>query len=259
MVRRYIQHAKQQQQQQQHDKRARNYCPCWRPDQAQSQQHNHQGPILWMILLAGLSFCLINFTYMFFATHMQSTIPSFFNQQHQSDLLHVLTPVERANPKLQTQSALNVGDKEPILQILKDAGVHDAVTPAILAQLPTWQDVVNKLGPEPRIFGLDSCQTFRTTIPPAEAVIAPAGAFNSGTNLMASLLIANCHNPARRKQYHSDGVRWQVSWGKHQPPKFRADQAVYENLGDASANENILPVVTIRDPYTWLQSLCRNR
>ena len=148
--------------------------------------------------------------------------------------------------------------KERIYQILKDAHMDQDVTPEIMTDLPTWQQVVDRLGPEPRIYGLDSCPTFQRTVPHAEAFIAPAGAFNSGTNLMAELLIANCYNPARRKKYKSDGVRWQVNWGKHQPPKFRVDQAVYKDKFDLP-NENILPVVTIRDPYAWLQSMCRNR
>ena len=250
MVRRYT-----------HNAKANNLSNNKRAQHPHPHQHQHAhnnqstSPIVWMILLAGLSFCLINVTYIFCATHLQS-IPSFASRYR-----HDRLPQKNDDNSTSPGPGADIGrDKERILQILKDAGVDQAITPEVLAKLPTWQDVVNKLGPEPRIYGLDSCQTFQKSLPHAsDGLIAPAGAFNSGTNLMAELLIANCYSPARRKEYGSDGVRWQVNWGKHQPPKFRVDQAVYKNLADASENEHMLPVVTIRDPYTWLQSLCRNR
>lgn len=154
----------------------------------------------------------------------------------------------------------NNADKKRVIQVLRDAKMARGLTQEQIDQLPTWQQVVDRLGPAPRIHGLDSCRDFQTTIVPEEAFIAPAGAFNSGTNLMAELLIANCYNPARKKKYGTAGVRWQVNWGKHQPPKFRLDHGVYhDKKAEDMPNENILPIVTIRDPYAWLQSMCRNR
>jgi hypothetical protein len=123
-------------------------------------------------------------------------------------------------------------------------------------------------GTYPRIYGLeeeeDSCRTFQTAVDPSEAFIAPAGTFNSGTNLLAELLIANCHLPARQKKYgpQNAGVRWQVNWGKHQSPtRFRMSNHSVTSTTTTSTvkNENILPIVTIRNPYSWLESLCRHR
>lgn len=46
----------------------------------------------------------------------------------------------------------------------------------------------------------------------------------------------------------------QVPWGKHVP----ADQRTNHTAGsEASDYQEFLPVVTVRDPYTWLQSMCR--
>jgi hypothetical protein len=224
------------------------------------------GSVIWMILLFGLGYCCINGTYLFYKIHSNPLVmvssPSLLPypkdeaaehnvEQKQKPPKHVPI-VQPLDPKL-------LVGKERIIQIIREANMGESLTPEIVSQLPTWQQVVDRLGPKPKIYGLESCAAFQSTIPPEEAFVAPAGAFNSGTNLMAELLIANCFNPARRKKYKTNGVRWQVNWGKHQPPKYRLDQAVYEDKSVQMPNENILPVVTIRDPYMWFQSLCRNR
>jgi hypothetical protein len=225
---------------------------------SQQNASKHQGSLIWTLLLLGLAFCLFNFAYLFVATHFQTLSLLSSRIRRRESTIETNTKPAPQPKRPQMENLVVPPEKERIFQILKDAHMDQDVTQDIMNQLPTWQQVVDRLGPKPRIYGLDSCETFQRTIPHAEAFIAPAGAFNSGTNLMAELLIANCFNPARRKKYKSDGVRWQVNWGKHQPPKYRVDQAVYKDKFDMP-NENILPVVTIRDPYSWLQSLCRNR
>ena len=229
-------------------------------DAVLSQQgaNKNQGSLIWTLLLLGLVFCLFNFAFMFVATHFQTLSMLSSRIRRRGSTISTNGTAAEAATRQRMNDIVVPPEKERIFQILKDAHMDQDVTPEIMKELPTWQQVVDRLGPKPRIYGLDSCQTFKRTIPPAEAFIAPAGAFNSGTNLMAELLIANCFNPARRKKYKSDGVRWQVNWGKHQPPKYRVDQSVYKDKFEMP-NENILPVVTIRDPYSWLQSMCRNR
>jgi hypothetical protein len=221
------------------------------------------GSVIWTILLVGLIFCVVNFSYLFYATHSQSMQSSPIGQTGQEKSSSSTDQQQQQQQQQQQDhdlTSIKHADKDRILKILKDAHYTDSdFTPDIMAQLPTWQQVVDRLGPAPQIFGLDSCDAFQGSIEPAEAFIAPAGTFNSGTNLMAELLLANCYNPARREKYKTDGVRWQVNWGKHQPPKFRVDQSVYHDQKVEMPNENILPVVTIRDPYAWLQSMCRNR
>lgn len=52
------------------------------------------------------------------------------------------------------------------------------------------------------------------------------------------------------------GMRWQVPWGKHTPAHYK-----YEHVAKIAKNvnkEDILPVVTIRNPYQWMKSMCKN-
>lgn len=86
--------------------------------------------------------------------------------------------------------------------------------------LPLPSDVAALYGSQPRIWGLDTaCDAFQNdpNTDPASRFLTTAGTFNTGTNLMAELLIANCYMPARRAKYKQDGVRWQAVWGKHTP------------------------------------------
>jgi hypothetical protein len=80
---------------------------------------------------------------------------------------------------------------------------------------------------------------------------------------MTQLLKQNCRIPERFEKYGPDGTRqdygmsWQVSWGKHIPAKFRLTHTAptYYDM----KKEYMLPVVTIRNPYTWFKSMCKNR
>lgn len=67
-------------------------------------------------------------------------------------------------------------------------------------------------GEDPVMLGLDTCKAFQEASDPAEHYLAVAGTFNSGTNLLAELLIHNCHMPARMAKYGKihEGIRWQV-------------------------------------------------
>ena len=103
--------------------------------------------------------------------------------------------------------------KQPILDIIKDAGIG-RVDDETLILLPTWKEVVDLYGEEPRIYGLENCKVFQEHSDPADHFVSTAGTFNSGTNLMAESLIANCHMQDRMDKYgyQQRGVRWQVPW-----------------------------------------------
>ena len=146
-------------------------------------------------------------------------------------------------------------------------------------------------GPEPVVYGLDTCASFRDSSDPADHFIGVAGTFNSGTNLLSELFIHNCHMPARMTKYGSinEGIRWQVrtsllpfhitntlenliviqtslffnsaslAWGKHTPvydEEFRQRHKV--SSGDDIPANNVFPVIAIRDPAVWAASMCRN-
>ena len=151
--------------------------------------------------------------------------------------------------------------KKHILDMLEEAGIHD-LDDRTLRDLPTWKEVTDLYGDKPRIAGLeDQCEAFQSHSDPAEHFVSTAGTFNSGTNLMAELLIANCHIAPRMKKYGAQnrGVRWQVPWGKHSPPGDEEFRLKHKTLKDANVDAtNILPAVTIRDPYIWMGSMCRH-
>jgi hypothetical protein len=152
-------------------------------------------------------------------------------------------------------------DKEQIYEILRQANINPkTLDDDTRRQLPTWSTIQRLYGDEPRIYGLDTCQRFRdiTSAEPSLTFLAMAGTFNSGTNLLAQLMIQNCQIDERMKKYgeKSKGMRWQVKWGKHTPPKYR-EQHVTRTDKDVLL-EYSLPLITIRDPYNWMQSMCRH-
>ena len=153
--------------------------------------------------------------------------------------------------------------KKPILDMFHEAGIKDSdLDDATLQDLPTWEEVTYLYGDEPVIVGLDDqCEAFQQHSDPAEHFVSTAGTFNSGTNLMAELLLANCHMQARMDKYGAEnrGIRWQVPWGKHSPPGDEDFRLTHKTLKDAGVDAtNIIPAVTIRDPYVWMGSMCRH-
>ena len=106
-------------------------------------------------------------------------------------------------------------ERAPLLAILRQAG-YDLKEPSLwnnetIASLPKWPEVVKSFGSKPIIYGLDTCQQFRQTTKSFERHIGVAGMFNSGTNLLSSLLASNCQNQARiyRRGISATGMEWQ--------------------------------------------------
>lgn len=142
---------------------------------------------------------------------------------------------------------------EPLVDLLRHTNV--SLSRKEIEALPTWKEVLARFGAKPRILGLETCAAYRREVPRKnKRAIAPAGAFNSGTNLLYSLLANNCRVSAKNPNTLSKtGVDWQVNWGKHQSPRFRFNNTVR----DWKNNSAYLPIVVVRDPWTWLQSMCR--
>ena len=123
-------------------------------------------------------------------------------------------------------------------------------------------------GDGPRIVGLDRCAGWRETTSLFRRA-ATAGIFNSGTNLMTNLLRKNCVMPlacpgewgqkkkteamARRECI---GYPFQAPWGKHNPLAYRDLGHVVDSLDHFNLTE-ILPVAVVKDPITWMRSMCR--
>jgi len=146
-------------------------------------------------------------------------------------------------------------DLKPILKILRQGGYNISKDSDMIDRslLPKWSEIVKAYGP-PRILGLESCQKYRDTTKPRDRNIAPAGLFNSGTNLLSHLLLENCDFDDLQPQYGT-GTFWQPIWGKHTPATYRT----IANIGKkyTKSYETTLPILSIRDPYTWMQSMCR--
>lgn len=155
--------------------------------------------------------------------------------------------------------------REPILKLIRDAGIdYDPVNDAeLIEEIPLWSEVVSLYGSEPVIYGLNegNCERFQEHSEKGEHLIGTAGTFNTGTNLLSELLIANCMMPERIKKYgyRNRGIRWQVPWGKHSPVGNKLYRETHKTKKDKDIDANeIMPMVTIRDPLIWLKSMCRH-
>jgi len=101
-------------------------------------------------------------------------------------------------------------DKRHIIEMFEDAGLKE-MDDSTYAVLPTWEDVSSVYGSEPRVIGLEQCKEFRAKGNPWDHFVSTAGTFNSGTNLMAEMLIHNCHMQDRMDKLGAKnrGIRWQ--------------------------------------------------
>ncbi|KAG7373880.1 hypothetical protein IV203_012975 [Nitzschia inconspicua] len=185
------------------------------------------------------------------------------HHQHQMEVQQKLYPPNQLPDMLQHQ-ALDIGyhnlnDKGPILDILQQAGLLiQELDQETIDLLPTWSQVQQLYGTEPRIIGLETCAAFRDSVDPRIRFFGVAGTFNSGTNLVAELMSKNCQITERMEVFgnESKGIRWQVPWGKHYPASFRGQHGTRTDKD--VPYQNSLPLVSIREPYMWLQSMCRH-
>lgn len=164
-------------------------------------------------------------------------------------------------PRKTDSKAAQIGDEKSVIDWMTEVAGLD-LSPEMKKNLPTWSQVREVVGTGPVILGLDSCPRFRELVPPLERMLGSSGMFNTGTNLVTHLLKQNCEIPERRQKSgpnqskESYGMRWQVPWGKHTPVKFRKLHST-KKAADIR-KEYILPVVTIRHPYSWFGSMCKN-
>lgn len=163
--------------------------------------------------------------------------------------------IEKVNVKEPTKKG-----KEPIIQILQKSGLTE-ITPEIKQKLPSWEEVTSLYGSKPKIIGLDTCSTFQSTIPESDAYIGGSGMFNTGTNLLADLLLKYCSLPKRTNGGHDQrakkGMLWHVPWGKHNPVSWRTHHKAA--VGSRGIEQtHVLPIVVIKDPFHWMSSMCRH-
>lgn len=114
---------------------------------------------------------------------------------------------ESSNPRK------NVSKEEnPLLTILKYANV--TLSTEDEAALPQWDEITSRFGSKPRIIGLEKCHEYRQNIRKRNRIVAPAGLFNSGTNVLHEWLKKNCMVHFKTETPPRYGVDWQVNWGE---------------------------------------------
>jgi hypothetical protein len=112
--------------------------------------------------------------------------------------------------------------------------------------LSLYRQVIDLFGDDVVIVGKEDCERYRNRVPYELRRLGVAGMFNTGTNLLEAQLRKNIMLPKESL--------WQVPWGKHRMADVKynhtaADMEKYDK-------DMVLPIVMIRDPFAWLQSMC---
>ncbi|GMI46287.1 hypothetical protein TrCOL_g2133 [Triparma columacea] len=116
------------------------------------------------------------------------------------------------------------------------------------------QESVRMYGETTITLGLDdgTCERYKSSVPPGRRYASPAGLFNTGTNLLTSLLEMNC-------DFAPNNHHFQVPWGKHNPLAARNTHTPKMYEGKGLVVSDCLPIVMVKDPLTWMNSMCKNR
>lgn len=132
------------------------------------------------------------------------------------------------------------------------------------AKLPPVEEIQSMYGTKSYIVGLERCEDYREAVEPEHRLMGPAGLFNSATNLLYKLLTLNCVNMARKRAASKRGYRMGKSgmmytspWGKHNPVSWRLHHEA--KLMHGIEQTDFLPIVMIKDPITWMSSMCRHQ
>jgi hypothetical protein len=260
------------------------------PPPPSQQQHQQQAQSPWILstyhiawIMAALAFTALSIdVYMLLGPGLTVSRPSFDDTAASSTTIPatktktktntdtnsnttvpiVEAPASSIDTTTDTAAATSTDDdsKERVLAILQEAGI--TVTAETEQKLPTWAQVIQMYGQEPVIGNLHTCAAFRSKVPAVRRMLGAAGMFSTGTNLITVLLKQNCVISARAALYGTDatkeqlGMRWQVPWGKHTPARYKTQHAATK--AGAISKDDILPVITIRHPWTWMQSMCKN-
>ncbi|KAK1742462.1 hypothetical protein QTG54_007027 [Skeletonema marinoi] len=153
----------------------------------------------------------------------------------------------------QNDNNINNTATNPVIDYFRRAGVE--LDKDSIESLPTWSQIESIIGKKPVFRGLDTCETFRQTVPPLGRMLGSAGMFNSGTNLVTRLMKENCIQQIRsRWKQRRLWIRWQCPWGKHTPANFKNNHTAPKN--EEIIKDHCLPIVTVRNPFDWMVSMC---
>jgi hypothetical protein len=144
-----------------------------------------------------------------------------------------------------------VVNDNPLQRIIAIAGVSIAKDDNITKILPqVYQAMQQQYGDmqTPIIHGMERCRAYQQSVPKEQRITGVAGMFNTGTNAMEFHLRENL------KMIRSV---WQVPWGKHRVPYVRLHH-IAPGM-DQIRQEHVLPIIMIRDPFHWMQSMCKSQ
>lgn len=178
--------------------------------------------------------------------HNQSTFLASFPNVTRQMLL-----AEEAKHRLRQEKKLPAlpDDKVSLLK-LREQGIE--VPPEEWDDIPDWSTIQNAFGEEPVVLGMERCQAYRDAVPPQNRSVAPAGNFNTGTNLFSVFFNHNCQGLAQKPLL-------QVPWGKHNLGMARIDDyQINKTRYQEFKNDWILPVVLVRHPISWMFSTCKH-
>mmetsp|Transcript_6976 Transcript_6976/g.19752 ORF Transcript_6976/g.19752 Transcript_6976/m.19752 type:complete len:250 (+) Transcript_6976:33-782(+) len=96
---------------------------------------------------------------------------------------------------------------------------------------------------------MSTCARYRKSVPAPTRYAGVAGLLNTGTHFLYELLRRNCDMKGLGK------VHWEVPWSKHTPLGLR-DYLRYSKF--SGKFKQVLPVTMVKDPLTWMKSMCRN-
>jgi hypothetical protein len=145
--------------------------------------------------------------------------------------------------------------KERLIGILTSANI--TVKTDLCYRLPTWQAVSNLYGDNPIVVGLETCSTYQRIIKEAGVSAMPrvGGLYNTGTNALAWSFLENIQKIGEKDligQLHP----YELPWGKHTPAPYRLNITFPRD--NAEYPHHVLPILLVRDPYRWMQAMCKN-
>lgn len=152
-----------------------------------------------------------------------------------------------------------------------DSSADELISSHTCDALPTEQQISRQYGADPIIIGMDTCQAYRdrldilartstTSLQQHQVPGVPkpriAGMYHCATNFLALLLQTNLR--------HVDYIRaknplsgYNVPWGKHLRPLPYRETNLSPSDRLPEDVDAILPIVVIRDPYYWMQAMCK--
>lgn len=144
--------------------------------------------------------------------------------------------------------------KEKIKAMLEDANV--TVDKDLCFRLPTWKSVSNLYGNEPIVYGMETCEAYRALIQQARVPPMPrvGGLYNTGTNALAWTFLDNLERIGE-KDLIGKLHPYELPWGKHMETVYRWNLTVPPDNPESPLYT--LPIILIRDPYRWIQAMCK--